>query len=141
MDATSVISLCVGIIGTAIAIYQTAVINESKKRHRELQFLLAGISNIALAKHQSWINQGNWLPEPVGDHEKQLYRIHARARDDFAEIANTVSALEGTIDSESSAITAMLEKGIKQVQLNNELQNEGLKNPTLPNNPKKKINE
>ena len=51
-----VVGLLVGTIGTGIVIYQTAVINESRKRRAEFQFLLAGISNLALSKSQSWIN-------------------------------------------------------------------------------------
>ena len=50
MDPLSVLSLIVGIIGTATAVYQTAVINENKKTKGELQFLLAGINSSAILK-------------------------------------------------------------------------------------------
>ena len=42
-----IIGLAVGIIGTAIAIYQAAIINESKRRKNELQYLFAGINAAA----------------------------------------------------------------------------------------------
>ena len=132
------LSLLIGIIGTVIAVYQAAIIRENKSRYKELQYLLAGISNMALGKQQTWVNQGYWLPEPKSELEIQIIRLHARARDDFAEISNSISALEGTIDSEHSAITEMLKKSIEQIKLNNELQAEGLKNPTLSANQKLK---
>jgi hypothetical protein len=64
MDVVTIISLLVGIIGTGIAIYQWAVLNESAKRKKEIQFLLAGVSNISLAKQQAWINQISLLKIP-----------------------------------------------------------------------------
>ena len=134
MDLMSAISLFVGVIGTALAIYQAAVIRETKNRYRELQYILAGISNMALGKQQAWVNQGYWLGEPDNDEVKEIYKLHARARDDFAEMATTISALEGTIDPDHSAITKMLEKMKTQISINNELQREGLKNPTLKRN-------
>ena len=134
MDAITAISLAVGIIGTAIAIYQAAVIRETKNRYRELQYILAGISNMAIGKNQSWVNQGYFLGDGSSDHDREILRLHARARDDFAEMANAISSLEGTIDPNSSAITDMLKKMKEQIQINNELQAEGLKNPTLPRN-------
>lgn len=47
MDALSTISLLLGVIGTAISIYQYALIHESKKRGKELQYLLAAINSSA----------------------------------------------------------------------------------------------
>ena len=130
------IALIVGIIGTAIAIYQFAVINENKKRKAEMQFLLAGIGNLALSKQQAWNNQISWLPNPQNPGELENFRIHSRARDDFIEISSIVSALEGAIDIDSSASTKMLERSIKNGELNNKLQSVGLENPTHPNNQK-----
>ena len=134
MGAT--IGLIVGIIGTAIAIYQFAVINENKKRKAEMQFLLAGIGNIALSKQQTWNNQISWLPNPQNPVELENVRIHTRARDDFIEISSLVSALEGAIDIDSSASTKMLERSIEDGELNNKLQTVSLENPTHPNNQK-----
>lgn len=130
MDWACFISLVVGIIGTAIAIYQTAVINESKKRRGELQFLLAGVNSSAIQKMQLWNNQIS-LRKPESEMDIELIRVFVRARDGFAEIANLTIALEGAIDSETSAISKILDKGIENVRKNNELQAEGLKNPTL----------
>lgn len=133
MDTMATISLIVGVIGTAIAIYQWAVLNESKKRRKEIQFLLAGISNLSLSKQQSWINQISLLnnsddPEQIA-HAKILFR----AKDDFGEVQSLVSALERSIDSDNSATTAILEKTLTDTKLNNQIQEEALKNPTLPN--------
>jgi hypothetical protein len=129
MDLGEAIALIVGIIGTGVAIYQWAVINESKKRKGELQFILAGINNVALQKQQSWQNQINLLPKPDRQEHFEAARPYLRARDDFAELAGLTAALEGAIDTDSSAISTMLDKGIDIVQKNNKLQEEGLKNP------------
>ena len=112
------ISLLVGIIGTAIAIYQFAVIHENRKRKAEMQFLLAGIGSLALSKQQAWNNQISWLPKPQNSADLENFRIHSRARDDFLEISGLVSALEGAIDIDSSASTKMLERSIKHGELN-----------------------
>ena len=64
MDLNDWISFAVGIIGTGIAIWQTAIINESKKRRGELQFLLAGINSSAIQKQQLWANQIALLGTP-----------------------------------------------------------------------------
>ena len=125
-----------GILGLGIAIYQWAIINESKKRRQEIQFVLAGVGNLALSKVQAWNNQINLLPHPKEDAELDIFRVHSNARDDFLEISGLVTALEGTIDSETSATTSLLEKSIKQGELNNKLQSVGLENPTHPNNMK-----
>lgn len=116
------ISLSVGIIGTAIAIYQWAIINESKKRSAELQYLLAGISQMALSKHQAWNTQIRINPQPKNEHDLKVMQVQSRARDDFMGIHALVSALEGTINIETSAITAMMEKTLKQGEVNNKIQ-------------------
>jgi hypothetical protein len=131
-DIVQLIISIVGVIGTAVAIYQWAVLNESQKRRRELQFLLAGIHQVAISKQVEWNNQISFLPRPQSDKDLEIFRIHARARDSLMEIASAITALESVIDTDSSAISAMLEKTIKQTELNNRLQAEGLKNPTLP---------
>jgi len=133
-DIVQLIISIVGVIGTAVAIYQWAVLNESKKRRHELQFLLAGIHQLALSKQIEWNNQMSFLPRPQSDKDLEILRIHARARDNLMEIGSAITALEGVIDTDSSAISAMLEKTIKQSVLNNRLQAEGLKNPTLLKN-------
>ena len=126
-----VVGLVLGVFGTGIAIYQTAVINESKKRREKLQFLLAGISNLALSKSQSWINQINLIQEAEGAPIISVARVYVRARDDFSEIHNIASALEKSIDSKGSAVTSLLEETLKQSELNNKIQAEALKNPSL----------
>lgn len=115
-----------------LAIYQWAVLNESKKRRSELQFLLAGIHQLSLSKQMEWNHQISLLPRVQGEKDLEIIRVHSRARDNFNEIASAITALESVIDTDSSAISAMLEKTIKQTELNNRLQTEGLKNPTLP---------
>lgn len=110
MEITEIIGLVVGIVGTGIAIYQTAVINESKKRKNELQYLLAGVNAVATQKQQAWQNQMSLLSTPETDEEWTIAKLHVRARDDVSEIANLTSALEGTIDSDNSAIVAMMDK-------------------------------
>ena len=134
MTTDALIGLLVGIIGTAISIYQAAQLRERKKRNIELQYLLAGISNSALSKQQAWINQMSIALPPQTEDDLKLLRIQARARDDLSEIHSLVSALEGVMDAEGSAITSMLEKNIKQSQLNNKLQEVGLANPSLKKN-------
>lgn len=117
--------MLVGIVGTGIAVYQLAVIKESKKRKQEIQYILAGIGNLALLKNQTWNNQINSFPKFQDNKDIEAYRVHLRARDDLREINGLVTALEGTIDSESSASLAMMEKVLKQGEINlkiNELQ-------------------
>jgi protein subunit release factor A len=132
MDMLNIIMAMVGVIGTSIAIYQWAVLNESKKRRSELQFLLAGIHQLSLSKQMAWNNQMGLLPKPQDTKDISIIRLHARARDNFAEIASTITALENVIETDTSAIQNMLKKTIEGAKLNNELQNEGLKNPLLP---------
>ncbi len=134
MDIEPAVSLATGIIGTAIAIYQAAVLKERKKRDAQLQYLLAGIGNSALTKSQAWINQINLLPQPTNESELSVFRVHARARDDLSEIHNLAAALEGVIDSEGSAITSMLKKIAEQGELNNKIQEIGLRNPSKAKN-------
>ncbi|MDF4484004.1 hypothetical protein P3450_14785 [Vibrio parahaemolyticus] len=131
------IGTLVGLISTGIAIYQCAVINESNKRKSELQYLLAGINNAAIQKQVAWQNQINTLPKLESAQDWERARLYLRARDDLVEIASLTIALEGTIDTDNSAIKAMMDKSISLVQKNNQLQAEGLKNPTL--NPKPDI--
>ena len=121
----------VGIIGTGIAIYQWAVLNETNKRKSELQYILAGINNAALQKQVSWQNQMNTLPKFESPEDWEKGRLYLRAKDDMGEIASLAVALEGAIDIKNSAIGKMMEQSIEMVRKNNELQNEGLKNPTL----------
>jgi hypothetical protein len=122
----------VGVIGTGLAIYQWAVINEAKKRKEELQFLLASIHQTAISKQLEWNNQINLLPPLQNEKDLEVLRVHTRARDSFMDIASSITALEGVIDASSSAITSMLQKNIEQSKLNNQLQDVGLKNPMLP---------
>ncbi|WLQ14343.1 hypothetical protein O5O45_00110 [Hahella aquimaris] len=134
MNLSEIISLSVGVIGTAIAIYQFAILRESKKRKNEIQYILAGINNAALQKQMSWQNQINTLPKLETDKEWEFGRVLLRARDDFQEIVGLTLALEGTIDTENSAIKKLMEQGIEIMRLNNALQAEGLKNPTIKKN-------
>jgi len=133
MDTLSIISLIVGVIGTAIAIYQSAVIREGNKRKRELQYILAGVNNAALQKQQAWQNQIATLKKLETDQDWEMGRLYLRAKDDFAEIASLTIALEGTIDVDNSAIKSMMDKSIEIVQKNNFLQEEGMKNPLFKN--------
>ena len=132
MTIFDAISLMVGVIGTAIAIYQCASLNANKEKLSEVQFLLAGINNSAVMKQIAWKNQLQFHGNPTDEKDKEIFRIHKRACDDFAEVANLVSALEGAITPHSSAINAVMEKALAHAKLNNSLQAEGLKNPTLP---------
>lgn len=113
------LGLFVGVIGTAIAIYQAAIINESKKRKNELQYLFAGINAAAVQKQKAWQNQISLLPKPSTPDEWAVAHAYIRARDDMAEIANLTSALEGTIDPDNSAIVAMMDKYKAIVDKNN----------------------
>jgi hypothetical protein len=119
----------VGLVSAGIAIYQCAVINESKKRRSELQYILAGINNTALQKQQAWQNQIVTLQKLESAQDWEMLRLYVRAKDDFSEIASLTIALEGTIDVDHSAIEAMMDKSIEIVKKNNQLQEEGMKNP------------
>ena len=110
MEISDAIGLTIGIIGTGIAIYQWAVINESKKRKNELQYLLAGINGSAIHKQQAWQNQLSLLPPPTSPEEFKVHQAYTRARDDSAELAALSLALEGTIDTGNSAIVSMMDK-------------------------------
>ena len=50
-----------------------------------------------------------------------MLQLYVRARDEFGEMANLTSALEGTIDTENSAIVAMMDKYKKIVDKNNSI--------------------
>lgn len=141
-----VIGTSVGVISLGVTVYQSAVMNERKKHQldqkkklSEIQYLLAGVGNLALAKVQAWHNQASLLPKPQDDKDLEMFRVHSNAKDDLMEVSSLVSALEGTIDLKFSATTQLLEKSIEQSKLNNELQKIGLENPTiksnLPNDP------
>lgn len=119
----------VGIISAGIAVYQWAIINETKRRKSELQYILAGINNAALQKQQAWQNQIATLQELESAQDWEMGRLYVRAKDDFAEIASLTIALEGTIDVDHSAIKSMMDKSIEIVKKNNVLQEEGMKNP------------
>jgi len=125
-----IVGMLLGLVGTGIALYQWGVLNEAKKRRHELQYLLAGVSNIALMKSQGWINQLNSYPSPQSASDVALLRILLRARDELTEIHGLVSALEGAIDSDESATTAILRKTLEQGRINNEIQQTALENPT-----------
>lgn len=116
------LGLIIGVIGTSIAIYQAAIINASKKRKNELQYLFAGINAAALQKQKAWQNQISLLPKPSNPTEWAVAQAHIRARDDMAELANLTSALEGTIDPDESAIVAMMDKYKAIVDKNSRLQ-------------------
>ena len=133
-----IVGLVVGLIGTGIALYQWGVMNEAKKRRHELQYLLAGISHTSLLKSQAWLNQLNLYPAPQNEVDLNLRRTLVRAKDDLAEIHSLVAALEGAIDSEESATTTILKKTLEQGQLNNQIQQVGLENPTLARAPEVK---
>ena len=121
ISATEILGLLFGIVGTGIAIYQTAVINEGKKRKHELQYLLAGINAAANQKQMAWQNQISLYPLPTNQDERELLNTLIRGRDDVMEIAALSSALEGTIDTSNSAIVAMMSKYKDITDKNNEM--------------------
>jgi hypothetical protein len=114
-------SFIIGVIGTGIAIYQAAVIRESKKRKNELQYLLAGINAAAVQKQQAWQNQISLLPPTNTAEDWRIAQLCVRARDDAMELGNLTSALEGTIDPDNSAIVTMMDKYKRIISKNNEI--------------------
>lgn len=126
MDTSEALSLMTGIIGTGIAIYQWAVINEGKKRKNELQYLLAGINSSAVQKQQAWQNQLSLIQKPTTPKELEIVQIYVRARDDLADLGALTSSLEGTIDTDNSAIVSMMDKYTKIVEKNKTLQSAGM---------------
>jgi hypothetical protein len=78
-----VIGLVVGIVGICFAVYQTAVINETKKQRVRLQYLLAGVSNLALSKAQAWINQSSLIAQADTSSNLDIARVIIRAKDDL----------------------------------------------------------
>jgi len=144
MDITGALGLIFGMISVCIAIYQQAVIRagerrkcemiqEGEKQRGRMQYALAGINNSALQKQLAWNNRISTLPSKLEtDKDWELANTLMRGRDAFSEIASLTVALEGTIDSEISAIQDMLQRSIDMTKLNNELQTEALKNPTRP---------
>ena len=126
-----IVGLVVGVAGICFAVYQTAVINETKKQRVRLQYLLAGVSNLALSKVQAWINQYSLIAQADASSQLDVERVVVRAKDDFTEVHNLAAALEKSIDSDESAITNLLEETLKQSQLNNKIQADALKNPSV----------
>ena len=120
MSTPEILGLIFGVIGTGIAVYQTAVINEGKKRKHELQYLLAGINAAANQKQIAWQNQISLL-NPNTPEEYEAVQVYVRARDDVMEIATLSSALEGTIDTGNSAIVSMMDKYKTITDKNNEM--------------------
>lgn len=116
---------------SGVAIYQWAKLRSDKKSHQKAQFTIAGINSLALQKQQTWNQQINLLPQPQHQADIEIARPYIRARDDFSELAVLATALENTVDPNSSAIKKLLQKAINIVKQNNELQNEGLKNPYI----------
>ncbi|WP_057833212.1 hypothetical protein [Colwellia sp. TT2012] len=110
MSIPEILGLLFGVVGTGIAVYQTAVINEGKKRKHELQYLLAGINAAANQKQIAWQNQISLLQPPSTPEDYRIAQSLVRARDDVMEIAALSSALEGTIDTNNSAILSMMDK-------------------------------
>ncbi len=132
MSISEILGLLFGFIGTGIAVYQTAVINEGKKRKHELQYLLAGINAAAVQKQTTWQNQISLMSPPESPEEYKVAQAYVRARDDATEIATLSSALEGTIDTGNSAILSMMDKYKAITDKNNEMisvQNNVLKVP------------
>ena len=76
MTIFDAISLMVGVIGTAIAIYQCASLNANKEKLSEVQFLLAGINNSAVMKQIAWKNQLQFHGNPTDEKDKEIFRIH-----------------------------------------------------------------
>ncbi len=111
----------VGCIGTFVAIYQWGTLNETKKRKRELQYILASLNNSALQKQNSWQNQISALPNPSNEQEWEMLKVHMRARDSFAELSQQLTAMEGIIDTEYSAIEKMTERSLKAVKQGKEI--------------------
>ena len=114
----------IGAVGSLIAVYQWGGINENKKRKRELQYILASINSSALQKQQFWQNQISSLGEVKTEEEWEIARLHMRARDSFAEIAQQALAMEGIIDTEYSAIERIAEKGLDAIKRANKMQEE-----------------
>jgi len=115
------VGMLVGLVSTGIVIYQWAVINEGKKRKNEFQYILVGINAAANQKQRAWQNQISLPTKPATPEEWNITRILVRARDDIMELANLTSALEGTIDTENSAIVAMMDKYKTIVTKNSEI--------------------
>lgn len=129
MSISEILGLLFGVVGTGIAVYQTAVINEGKKRKHELQYLLAGINAAANQKQMTWQNQISLLQPPSTPDEYKIAQSLVRARDDVMEIAALSSALEGTIDTNNSAIVAMMDKYKSITDKNKEMLDS--QNPTI----------
>ena len=111
-------------IASAVAVYQFAVIKESKERKREFQHLLAGINSLALQKGVGWTNQLSSFDSNDLAERSQEIRVMLRARDEVGEIASLALALEGTIDTDYSAIANLQEKSIEAARRNTEFQKE-----------------
>jgi len=121
MSISEILGLLFGFVGTGIAVYQTAVISEGKKRKHELQYLLAGINTVAVQKQTTWQNQISLLTPPSTPDEYKVAQAYVRARDDATEIGVLSSALEGTIDTGNSAIVSMMDKYKKITDKNSEM--------------------
>lgn len=124
IEIAGIIFGLLGSIGSCIAIYQKGVMNESKKRKSELQYILAAINSLANQKQQFWQNQINLLSQPETPEQWEIARLHMRAKDSFAEIASQAMAMEGIIDADESAIDKMGEKGLEAIKRSNLMQEE-----------------
>jgi hypothetical protein len=133
-DLGSTTGLIVGIIGTSIAIYQWAIINESKKNRENNQFLIASIGQYSLSKFQGWQNQINIVcsrkDRELSEHELEICKLMYKFKDECMELQALAGALERAIDADGSATMKLMEQTLTASKLNNDIQEEGLKNPT-----------
>jgi hypothetical protein len=131
MDSLNILGLIFAVVGFAYMVYQQTVIQEGKKQRGRMQYALASINNSAIGKQIAWQNRMRTLHELKTQSDWELGNTLMRGRDDFIEISGLAMALEGIIDSDKSAIQDMMQRSIDMTKLNNELQTEASKNPTI----------
>lgn len=101
-----------GALGTFIAVYQAAVLRESRKRKEELQYLLISIGQVAILKHQAWEDLIELLDD--GD-TREVRKSYMKASNDMKEINSMASTLESVIDSQGSAASKMQERILRDI--------------------------
>jgi len=101
-----------GALGTFIAVYQAAVLRESRKRKEELQYLLISIGQVAIHKQQAW----DKLIEMLEDTDtREVRKSYMKAANDMKEIHSMASTLESVIDSQRSASSSMQERLLRDL--------------------------
>lgn len=109
------------VVGIVAFFVQLTLLLQKSKKDREIQSLIKCMGDLALTKAGSWktqINMSSQGNNPATDGE---LRIMVKASDEFIELANLSTALQGAVSSEISLSEENLKKLVAQTKLMEQL--------------------